>query len=219
MEKHVVCKLLASFLLFLSVSLPIGLSPLAAGEAQQTEEEPMFVVVGPGGPSTPGKQEADPSFSGKTAVVVAGVADDNGNLAIHFSEVTVAKLLVSKKPLEIDMSPADLTFSADNVREIVAAAGDAFTLQLGYDYANKVGNRTAVTDQISIGVKNVGGNNKSVNFSPAAKLAFNVSSSAKNLKGAKKAANGQWKNTAGKKSGKTFTISMKDLGSYTVVSN
>ncbi|TWT27700.1 hypothetical protein [Planomicrobium sp. CPCC 101110] len=213
MEKRVISKLLISFVLFISVVLSFNLSPLAAGK------DPVFVVVGPGGPSTPGKQFADPDFSGETAIVVAGVADDNGNLAIHFSEVTVAKLLISKKPLKVDMPGADLTFSAGNIREIVTAAGDIFTLQLGYDYARKAGNRTAVTNQISIGIKNVGGNNKAVSFSPAAKLAFDVSSGAKNLKGAKKAANGQWKNTAGKKSGSTFTISMNDLGNYTVVSD
>ncbi|PSL40675.1 hypothetical protein B0H99_104137 [Planomicrobium soli] len=219
MEKHVACKFLISCLLLIAVILSSAAPSLAAGEVPKTEEDPVFVVVGPGGPSTPGKQEADPNFSGNAAVVVAGLADDNGNLAIHFSDVTVAKILVSKKPLKIDMPAADLVFSAKNVREIVTAAGDVFTLQIGYGSASKIGNRTAVTKQISIGVKNVGGNNKAVTFSPAAKLAFKVSSSAKNLKGAKKAANGQWKNVAGSKSGNTFTVSVKDLGEYTVVSN
>ncbi|MDN7241735.1 hypothetical protein QWY14_08010 [Planococcus sp. N028] len=233
MKIRVISKILVSGLLLLAVFLSHGLAPLAAegglatgdvptpalGDAPATGEDPVLVVIGPGGPSVPGKQEADPDFSGSVAIVVAGKTDDGGNLAIHFSEVTVAKMLVSKKPLKIDMPAADLTLSADNIREIVAAAGEVFTVQLKYDNANKVGNRTAVTDQVSIGVKNVKGANKAVKFSPAAKLAFKVSSGAKNLKGARKAANGQWKNVAGKKSGSTFTIAMKELGSYTVVSN
>jgi hypothetical protein len=221
MKKRTKNKFLISFFLALSFVLATSVPSLATEQATELKaaDEPVSVVEGPGGPSVPGKQEADPNFSGKVAVVVAGVPDDNGNLAIHFSKVTVAKLLVSKKALKVDMPAADLTLSADNVREIISAAGDVFTLQLSYDKANKVGNRTAVTDQISFGIKNVGGNSKSVDFSPAAKLAFKVSSNAKNLQGVRKASNGQWKNVAGKKTGGIFTISMKELGSYTVVSN
>jgi uncharacterized protein len=220
MRKRVMSKVLVSFLLLIAAVLSHGVQSLAAeaDAAQKTEEDSNLVVSGPGGPSTPGKQEADPNFSGKTVVVIAGLTDDKGNLAIHFSEVTVAKILVSKKPLKIDMPAADLTLSADNVKEIVAAAGDVFTVQLAYGDAKKVGNQTAATDQIAFAVKNVGGTSKAVNFSPAAKLAFKVSSSAKNLQGVRKAANGQWKNVAGKKSGNTYTISMKELGNYTVVS-
>lgn len=221
MKKPVISKVLVSFLILLVLILSHGISPLAAeaGTAQKTAQEPHMIVEGPGGPSTPGKQEADPDFSGKKVTVVAGKADDNGNLAIHFSEVTVAKILVSKKPLEIDMPAADLTFSAANVKKIVGSVGKVFTLQLGYDKAGKLSSRDAVTDQVSIGFKNVGRNNKGVDFSPAAKLAFKVKSNATNLQGVRKAANGQWKNVAGKKKNNLYTISMKEEGNYGVVSD
>ncbi|MGI2327684.1 hypothetical protein [Planococcus sp. YIM B11945] len=212
MTRKSIMKMLVCLLLVGAIVLP------QAAVANASGGDLVMVQVGERGPGVPGKQEADPDFSGSTAVLVAGQSDLKGNLAIHFTDVTVAKLLISKKPLKLDMVPADLTLSAANIKEIASKTGRVFTLQIKYEDAAKVGGRTAITDQIEFGFKNVDGDKQAVNFTGAAKLKFNVNSSAANWYGAKEES-GQWKTVSGKKGSNFFTINMKKPGNYAVVSN
>lgn len=184
-----------------------------------SDHDPVLAQIEFEKPVVPGKQEAKPDFSGDVARVETGEPDENGNLAIHFNEQVTAQLLISKKALMIDMPTADLTLSAENVKEILAKTGTVFTLQLGFDNEKEVDNRPTTAGQIDFAIKDIGGNPIKMNFKTAAKLAFDVNGAIKVQFGAREDAKGKWKIMQGQLNKNSFTLAINEFGNYTVVTN
>ncbi|MDN7240859.1 DUF6359 domain-containing protein [Planococcus sp. N028] len=184
-----------------------------------SDHDPLLAQISFEEPVVPGKQEAKPDFTGDKAVLVAGQPDAEGNLAIQFNEQVTAQLLVSKKALTIDMPTADLTLSADNVKEIIKQAGTVFTLNLKFDEEPEVENRPTTAGQIDFSVQDVIGNDVEVKFTTAAALSFDVDGAVKIQFGASEDQTGKWKIFQGQLNKNVFTIHIKELGHYTVVTN
>ncbi|MGI2326880.1 DUF6359 domain-containing protein [Planococcus sp. YIM B11945] len=184
-----------------------------------SDHDPVLAQISFKDPVVPGEQLADPDYTGKNAVVVAGEPDKNGKLAIHFNAETVAYLIISKKPLLIDMPTADLTLTAANVKELAAQAGNAFTLKLAFAEGELAGNRPAIADQIDFSIENIGGREVNVRFKSPALLAFEVRSNVKIHFGAREDKKGSWKIIQGKKMNGMFEFGIDEFGNYTVVSN
>ncbi|RNF38256.1 endonuclease [Planococcus salinus] len=170
-------------------------------------------------PQVPGEQQADPDLSGDQAVVTAGEFNEDGELAIEFTEGTVAELLESGKDLLIDLPSADITFSADNLQQMAAAAGEGFNLELAVDDEEQVDKRPALTEQIDIAITDNDGNELALQFSEAVELTFDTDKKVKVQFGAREDRKGKWKIVQGKLNGDTFTLSVNELGHYTVVTN
>ncbi|WKA57836.1 DUF6359 domain-containing protein [Planococcus shenhongbingii] len=184
-----------------------------------SDHDPVLLQIDLADPAVPGEQQADPDYSGESAIVVAGPADEQGQLNILFNEETAEQLLASDKTLVIDMPSADLTLSAANLQQIVAAADGAFTLEVAYDDESEVDKRPTTADQVSLNLVKENGENLSIQFNAAAELEFDLNTDVKILFGAREDAKGKWKIIQGEKTGKTFTLNITGLGNYTVVSN
>ncbi|WP_394121329.1 DUF6359 domain-containing protein [Planococcus donghaensis] len=167
----------------------------------------------------PGEQQADPDLSGDQAVITAGEPDENGELAITFSEGTVAELLESGKDLLIDMPTADLTLSAENLQQLAAAAGEGFVLEVAVDDAEQVDKRPTLTDQIDLTLTDAASNELPLKFTSPVTLAFDTTNDIKVQFGAREDAKGKWKIIQGQLGDNVFTLSINELGNYTVVTN
>ncbi|MDN7244710.1 DUF6359 domain-containing protein [Planococcus shenhongbingii] len=184
-----------------------------------SDHDPVLLQIDLADPAAPGDQQADPDYSGEAAVVVAGPADEQGQLNIHFNEETIEELLASGKALVIDLPSADLTLSAANLQQIAAAADGAFTLEVAYDDESEVDKRPTTADQVGLNLLDEEGEDLNIQFSKAAELEFDLNTDVKILFGAREDAKGKWKIIQGEKTGKTFTLNITELGNYTVVSN
>src|SRR5690606_18968390 len=150
------------------------------------------------------------------AVITAGEPDENGELAITFTEGTVAELLENEKDLLIDMPTADLTLSAENLQQLAKAAGEGFVLDVAVDDATEVDKRPTLTNQIDLSLTDAAGNNLPVKFTSPVTLAFDTTSDIKVQFGAREDNKGKWKIIQGQLDGNTFTLSVNELGNYTV---
>ncbi|PSL41799.1 hypothetical protein B0H99_10143 [Planomicrobium soli] len=184
-----------------------------------SDHDPLLAQIDFKEPVVPGQQEAKPDFSGEKAVVEAGEPDADGELAIHFHAQTIAQLLESGKALVIDMPKADLALSAENVKELAAATGDGFILNLMFDDAQAVDGRPAIAEQIRIEVEDTSGKRIHLNFKTAASLSFEVDGAVKVQFGAREDLKGKWKIFQGSLNGNTFTVNINEFGNYTVVTN
>lgn len=184
-----------------------------------SDHDPVIVQIAFEEPVVPGEQQANPDYSGDKAVVVAGPADDNGELNIHFRAETVAELLASGKALIVDMPTADLTLSVANLQQLAKASDGEFTLELAYDDADTVDKRPTIADQIRWSVVDEEGDELSVKFKSGATLEFDLNKVVKIQFGAKEDRKGKWKIIQGHKNGDTFTLNLNEFGNYTAVSN
>lgn len=167
----------------------------------------------------PGEQQAKPDMSGETAVITAGEFNSAGELTIEFSTRTVRNLLESGKALVIDLPTADLTLSAANLQQIVDEAGRSFVLSFAVEDAATVDNRPALTNQINMAITDAAGNTLPIHFTSSIELAFDTDSNIKIQFGAREDENGKWKISQGELEGSMFTLSINQLGNYTVVTN
>ena len=184
-----------------------------------SDHDPLLAQISFEKPAVPGEQTAKPDLSGDQAVVTAGEPDENGELAMTFTEGTVAKLLESGKDLLIDMPTAELTLSASNLQQIANAAGEGFFLNLDVDDATEVDKRPTLTNQINMILMDAAGNELPIKFTSPIKLAFDTTSDIKVQFGAREDHKGKWKIIQGELAGNTFTLSVNELGNYTVVTN
>ena len=184
-----------------------------------SDHDPLLAQITFKEPAVPGEQEADPDLSGDEAVITSGEFNEEGELSIEFSEGTVAALLESGKDLLIDLPEADLTLSAENLQQIEAAAGEGFNLELAVEDAATADSRPALTQQINMAITDAEGNEIPVQFTSSVELAFETDSSIKVQFGAREDEQGKWKIIQGELNGSTFTLSINELGNYTVVTN
>ncbi|ANU22461.1 endonuclease [Planococcus donghaensis] len=184
-----------------------------------SDHDPLLAQISFEKPAVPGEQTAKPDLSGNQAVVTSGEPDENGELAITFTEGTVAKLLESGKDLLIDMPTADLTLSASNLQQIANAAGEGFVLNLAVDDAKEVDKRPTLTNQINMVLRDAAGNELPLKFTSSVTLAFDTTSDIKIQFGAREDDKGKWKIIQGELAGNVFTLSINELGNYTVVTN
>ncbi|ANU13982.1 endonuclease [Planococcus halocryophilus] len=184
-----------------------------------SDHDPLLAQISFEKPAVPGEQTAKPDLSGDQAVVTAGEPGENGELAITFTEGTVAKLLESGKDLLIDMPTADLTLSASHLQQIANAAGEGFVLNLAVDDATEVDKRPTLTNQINMFLTDAEGNELPLKFTLPVTLAFDTTSDIKIQFGAREDEKGKWKIIQGELAGDVFTLSINELGNYTVVTN
>ncbi|HSI68532.1 MAG TPA: endonuclease/exonuclease/phosphatase family protein, partial [Planococcus sp. (in: firmicutes)] len=170
-------------------------------------------------PVVPGDQLAEPDFSGDTAVVIAGEADENGLLTIEFNAGTVAELLESGKDLVIDMPNADLILTADNLQQIAEASAGVFSLNIASGDDEEVDGRPALTGQINLTVIDRDGQELDLKLNGDATLTFDVSNDIKIQFGAKEDTKGKWKIIQGTMGDGTFTLEIDQFGNYTIVTN
>lgn len=188
-------------------------------QGRASDHDPLLAQITFKQPAVPGEQEAEPDTTGETAVVTAGEFNEEGELTIEFTEGTVEALLGSGKDLSIDLPTADLTLSAENLQQIAAAAGEGFNLELAVEDAATVDSRPALAQQINMAITDAEGNEIPVNFTSSVELAFETDSKIKIQFGAREDENGKWKIIHGELDGSTFTLSINELGNYTVVTN
>lgn len=184
-----------------------------------SDHDPLLAQIDFSEPAVPGEQEGDPDLTGEVAVVTAGEFDEEGELTISFTEGTVEELLASGKDLLIDLPTADLTFTAENLQQLAAAAGQGFNLELAVEDEEAVDNRPALTQQIDFAATDSEGNELDVNFTTSLELAFESDSKVKIQFGAREDDKGKWKIIQGELDGDTFTLSVNEFGNYTVVTN
>lgn len=184
-----------------------------------SDHDPVLMQVKLSQPVVPGEQVAEPDYSGKKAVVVAGEADEDGQLSILFNENTVAELIASRKDLVVGMPTADLTLQVSNIVELAKKADGAFTLEIAYAEEEEVDKRPTVADQIDLNIVNEEGKDLSVKLKQPAELAFDLNHNVKVVFGAKEDQKGKWKIFQGELNKNSFTISINEFGNYTAVSN
>lgn len=170
-------------------------------------------------PQVPGEQQADPDFSGFSAVVEAGEFDEDGTLDITFTEGTIDELLESGKALLIQLDDASLRFTPANLQQLAQSAGDGMTLALEAGDEAQVNNRPTMTGQLDIAVLDAEGEQLNLKFTEAVELSFETDPGIKVQFGAREDAKGKWKIIQGSKNGSTFTLEVNELGHYTVVTN
>ncbi|MFD1030587.1 DUF6359 domain-containing protein [Metaplanococcus flavidus] len=187
-----------------------------------SDHDPLLAQISftePEVPAIPGEQEADPDYTGDTAVVTAGDFNDEGELTLTFTEGTIDELIGSGKDLLIDMPEVDLTLTVQNLQQLAQAAGQGFNLELAVDDAELVDKRPTLTQQLDIAVTDLEGNELEIDFSSDFTLAFATDSKVKIQFGAREDKKGKWKIIQGELNGATFTLSVNEFGNYTVVTN
>ena len=184
-----------------------------------SDHDPLLAQISFAAPAVPGEQEADPDYTGDTAVITAGEFNAEGELTIEFTEGTITELLASGKDLLIDLPEADITLTAENLQQLAQAAGQGFKLELAVDDAATVDNRPTLTQQLDIAVTDLEGNELDIDFTSAFTLAFATDSQVKIQFGSREDEKGKWKIIEGELNGATFTLSVNEFGNYTVVTN
>ncbi|WP_422123268.1 DUF6359 domain-containing protein [Planococcus sp. X10-3] len=187
-----------------------------------SDHDPLLAQISftePEVPAVPGEQEADPDFSGETAVVTAGEFNDEGELTLTFTEGTIDELIDSGKDLLIDMPEVDLTLTAENLQQLAVAAGQGFNLELAVDDAELVDKRPTMTQQLNIAVTDPEGNEIDIDFKSDFTLTFATDSKVKVQFGAREDVKGKWKIIQGELDGNFFALSVNEFGNYTVVTN
>ena len=184
-----------------------------------SDHDPLLAQIDFSLPAVPGEQEADPDFTGETAVITAGEFNAEGELTIEFTEGTIEDLLESGKDLLIDLPSADLILTAENLQQLAMAAGQGFNLELAVDDAATVDNRPTLAQQLDIAVTDSEGTEIGIDFSSAFTLAFVTDSNVKIQFGSREDEKGKWKIIQGELDGDTFTLSVNEFGNYTVVTN
>lgn len=184
-----------------------------------SDHDPLLAQIDFSQPAVPGEQEADPDFTGETAVITAGEFNAEGELTIEFTEGTIEELLQNGKDLLIDLPEADITLTVENLQQLAQAAAQGFNLELAVDGAETVDNHPTLTQQLDIAVTDSEGNKIDVDFSSAFTLAFATDSNVKIQFGAREDEKGKWKIIQGELDGDIFTLSVNEFGNYTVVTN
>ena len=184
-----------------------------------SDHDPLLAQISFEAPVVPGEQQADPDYSGNQANVIAGPADEEGKLNIHFSDETAAELLASGKDLLIDMPAADLILSTGNLQQTVEEAGGAFTLNLVYGDEETVDKRPAIAGQVKWAISDSDGNELDFQLAAPAQLVFDIKYDVKIQFGAKEDKKGKWKIIQGSNGEGIFTFEISESGNYTVVTN
>ena len=184
-----------------------------------SDHDPLLAQITFDKPQVPGEQEADPDYSGISAVIEAGEFDENGALDIDFTEGTIDELVESGKDLRIQLDDSSLTFTPANLQQLAQAAGEGMTLSLQVEDAEQVNMRPTLTGQLDIAILDVEGEELDLNFSEPVELSFQTDPSISIQFGAREDEKGKWKIIQGSKNGSTFTLEVNELGHYTVVTN
>lgn len=184
-----------------------------------SDHDPLLAQIAFEKPAVPGDQQANPDFSGDQAVVTAGEPNKDGKLAISFGEEVLAELLKSGKDLRVDMPTADVSFSAKNIQQIASAAGSAFVLEIVVADAKEVDKRPTLTKQIDLTLTDATGKDLDLTFTSPVTLAFDTMKDVKIQFGAREDDKGKWKIIQGNLKDSKFTLSINELGNYTVVTN
>lgn len=184
-----------------------------------SDHDPLLAQIAFDKAPVPGQQQAEPEFTKFSAVVKAADFDEEGKLDIHFTEDIFTQVLNSGKNLRVELENVILTLSSKNVKQLAQKTPQGMTLSFEAEDAKQVASRPTMTGQLDIAVNDASGAELDLKFDDSVQLRFTTDSNIRVQFGAREDDKGKWKIIQGSKNGSTFTLEVKELGNYTVVTN
>ena len=184
-----------------------------------SDHDPLLAQITLGKPEVPGQQQAEPEYTKFSAIVKAAAFDDKGMLDIHFTEDTFTQVLNSNKNLRVELEDMILTLTPNNLKQLAQKTPEGMTLSFEADDAKQVGFWPTLTGQFDIAVLNASGTELNMKFDDTVQLRFATDASVRVQFGAHVDKRGRWQVMKGSKNGSSFTLEVKELGNYTVVTN
>ena len=184
-----------------------------------SDHDPLLAQITFDKPQVPGQQQAKPEYTEFSAVVKAADFDEEGKLDIHFTEDIFTQVLNSGKNLRVELEDMILTLTPKNLKQLAQKTPQGMTLSFEADDAKLVGFRPTLTSQFDIAVLNASGTELDMKFDDTVQLRFATDASVRVQFGSHVDKRGRWQIMKGSKNGSTFTLEVKELGNYTVVTN
>ncbi len=184
-----------------------------------SDHDPLLAQITFDKPQVPGQQQAKPEYTEFSAVVKAADFDEEGKLDIHFSDEIFTQVLNSGKNLRVELENMILTLTPKNLKQLAQKTPQGMTLSFEADDAKLVGFRPTLTSQFDIAVLNASGTELDMKFDDTVQLRFATDASVRVQFGSYVDKRGRWQIMKGSKNGSTFTLEVKELGNYTVVTN
>lgn len=184
-----------------------------------SDHDPLLAQITFDKPQVPGQQQAKPEYTEFSAIVKAADFDEEGKLDIHFTEDIFTQVLNSGKNLRVELEDMILTLTPKNLKQLAQKTPQGMTLSFEADDAKLVGFRPTLTSQFDIAVLNASGTELDMKFDDTVQLRFATDASVRVQFGSHVDKRGRWQIMKGSKNGSTFTLEVKELGNYTVVTN
>ncbi|ANU18002.1 endonuclease [Planococcus maritimus] len=184
-----------------------------------SDHDPLLAQITFDKPQVPGQQQAKPEYTEFSAIVKAADFDEEGKLDIHFTEDIFTQVLNSGKNLRVELEDMILTLTPKNLKQLAQKTPQGMTLSFEADDAKLVGFRPTLTSQFDIAVLNASGTKLDMKFDDTVQLRFATDASVRVQFGSHVDKRGRWQIMKGSKNGSTFTLEVKELGNYTVVTN